>query len=156
MSITIPTDAYCSVDDVRQLLPNRKYDTSSKPTLEQAENSIKSIAEEISAVLRALGFSPPLTNANDIKFLKYVNQLGGAWMCETGTLIGVQGTSELAQSYKEKYERMIEGLQEGLYKLPSAGASDSSTPDANDDLDASGTRSEPIFSISSDERENQF
>lgn len=154
--ITVPTNAYCTLIDLQGLLPNRKYDATSKPTAGQVEMAIKEVAQVINAIVRGLGFTPPLTTASDVMVLKSINQYGAAWRCESATLIGVQGKSELAEQYKAEYDAMIKNLIGGVYKFEGAGGIPSAEPDGQDDLDASGTRSEPIFSISIDERERQF
>jgi hypothetical protein len=154
--ITIPTQAYCTLTDVQGLLPNRVYTSASKPTMEQAETNCKLVAKEINAICRGLGFTVPMTNANDISTLQLINMLGAAWMCESGTLVGVQGTSDIANGYKTRYDTMIKNLQSGVYKFEGAGAVPSAEPDGQTDLISSGTRSEPIFRISTDERERQF
>lgn len=154
--ITVPTDAYCTVAEVQGLLPNRVYTSGSKPSIDQAENFCKEIAEEINAILRGLEFSPPLTDSGDVRFLKLLNKLGAAWLCESATLVGVQGRSDIAQTYKERYDAMIKALMNGEYKFAGAGAVPSAEPDGQDDLDASGSRTDPIFQISEDERKTQF
>jgi hypothetical protein len=154
--ITTPTDAYCNVSDIQSLLPARRYDGNSKPTFDGAEAIIKDVAKEINGVLRALGYSPPLTGTHDAEDLRTMNKYGAAALIESATLIGVQGQSALAVAYMERYTAMLAKLSAGEWKFEDAGAPPSSSPDANDDLDAAGERSDPIFRMSESQRKTQF
>ena len=155
MSIKVPDDAYCTLSEVGQLLPSRTYSSQSKPTLDQAEQHVKDVALEINAVLRGLGFSPPLTGA-DVPFLKSMNKLGSAAMIESSTMIGVQGKSEIATSYGGKYQQMLKDMAAGRYKFETAGSPPVDEADVNDDLDVGGERADPIFKISPDDMEKKF
>lgn len=156
MALTIPTNAYCTVSDVQGMLPNRRYDGTSKPTMSQVELFCKQIAAEINGLLRGLGFSVPLTDANDLVYLQMMNQLGVAYLCESATLVGVQGKSEIAEQYQAQYNAMKKDVANGVVKFSGAGATPSSEPEGNTDLIESGTRSDPIFAMSEDQRERQF
>lgn len=155
MAITVPTDAYCTLEDVQQLLPNRQYHASSKPTIGQAEQAVLDVAQEINMALRGLGLTVPITDTNDGRFLKVMNRLGAAWLIESSSLVAGQGTSQIIENYKEKYDDMLKRLIAGEYEFVSS-TSTVNDPDGNDDLDASGERSDPIFSISESSRETKF
>lgn len=156
MPIAVPTHAYCTVEDVLALLPTRQYDSESRPTLEQAEEIIKDVAREINGALRSLGYTAPLTGSSDIADLKTINKYGAAGLCESATLIGVQGESVLATRYLEQFKAMMKQLREGEWQFSDAGAPTLNNPDGNDDLDEGGDRDEPIFSISQESRETKF
>ena len=158
MAIVVTDDAYCTIQDVLELLPNRTFDSETKPTLQQAEGHIKSVARKINAVLTGMGYATPIptTQSTDILLLQEINKFGAAWMCEQSSLVGVQGVSEIADNYKAEYDSMIEDLRNGKFQFKDGGQSDINEPEGNPDLLPSGTRSEPIFSISEDSRRNKF
>lgn len=155
MAITVPTDAYCTLEDVQQLLPNRQYHALSKPTLSQAEQHVKEIAAVIRSALRGLEVTIPPTGDDDLLLLKMINRLGAAWLIESATMAAGQGTSQIVDNFKEEYDAMMKKLIAGEYEFEDE-ESTVNEADGNDDLDASGERSDPIFSISEDSRETKF
>lgn len=156
MAISTPTDAYCTLNDVLELLPNRVYDASSKPTLQQAENLVIDKALQINGILRSLGYATPLTGSDDVKLLRYINKIGGAYMVETATNQIVGNDNESAQEYKEEYGDLITQLRKGELLFTDAGGSETSEAESNSSLSDSGTRADALFKMSQSERKNQF
>lgn len=154
--IIIPTEAYASLEDVVQLLPKRSYDATSEPSASQCEQFIKNVAKVIDARLRKKGYTPPLTNSEDIQVLKHINALGAAVLIETATLGVVQGDSPIIETYNEEYKSLLEDISNGTLEFAGAGTAPDDDADGPDELDASGTRADPIFINSSDERIKQF
>jgi len=154
--ISVPTDAYATIEEVRQLLPSRTYDANSKPTLEMAEQIVKDVAVQINGVLRGLGYSTPLSGTDDKKLLGSINRLGAAAMIEAATMVAVQGRSEIALMYQQRFDDMMDDLGKGKYKFATAGFPPALQPDGPDDLDTGGDREDPIFSISEDSMERKF
>jgi len=76
--------AYAAATDVQMLLETVSgtgltLSTASKPTLAQAEGFIDQVAAEVNAVLKAAGYSVPVTGPNDLYMLKrYVSQKAAA------------------------------------------------------------------------------
>lgn len=155
--IIVPTEAYCTLEDVQELLPNRVYNATSRPTISQAIGLVKAVAAEINAILRGLEYATvPFTDATDVVLLKEINKVGAAYRIESSTNASAQSDSPALDRLERMYGSMIENLRKGAYKFASAGTPPSAEPDGNDDLDASGTRSEPIFSISQDARDRKY
>lgn len=154
--IIVPTEAYCTLEDVQELLPNRVYNATSRPTISQAIGLVKAVAAEINAILRGLEYvTVPFTDDGDIVVLKEINKVGAAYRIECATN-ATGGENPALDRLERQYGSMIDYLRKGVYKFASAGTPPSAEPDGNDDLDASGTRSEPIFSISQDARDRKY
>ena len=148
MAIKVPTDAYCTVEDVQEHLPARVYDANSRPTVFQVEERIKRVADELNVVLRALGYTPPLTGTEDVNVLREMNSLGAAMKAESATLAITPSADQTAIDRLEtEFTRMLDTMRKGGYKFATADAPDLLDPDINDDLDAGGDRNDPIFSM---------
>lgn len=154
--ITVPTDAYVTLEDVRTLLPNRTYDANSKPTMEQAEQILKDVALRLNGILRGLGYATPLTGTDDKALLASFNRLGGAALIEQSTKAVTGVVSAVGELYQAQFEAIIKDLGAGKYKFLSAGTPPALTPDGPDDLDTGGDRDEPIFKISTEDMEHKF
>lgn len=151
-----PTEAYASVEDVAQLLPHRSFTAESKPSAAQVTQALKDVASIINGHLRAVGFSPALTNSDDVQILKHINALGAAILAESQKLGQTQGDSPLIDRYQEEYSSYLKKIVNGDIVFSGAGAPPNSDADGNDDLDTSGDRADPIFMNSEDQRKNQF
>lgn len=156
MSISVPSQAYAELTDVYQLLPGRSYSASTKPSEAQAEQAVKDVAAQINARLRALGYSTPLTDTSDILVLKHINALGAAAHCEQATLGVVQGESPIAEAYRDEYMTFLKDLQDGKFNFEGAGDPSASEAEGPEELEASGSRADPVFVNSESERKTQF
>lgn len=154
--IQVPSQAYATLEDVGILLPGRVYDQTSRPTAAQCEHYIKSIASELNARLRGLGYEPPLTDTDDILILARINALGAAIIIESATLGTVQGDSPLIETLRAEYQQALKDLTAGSLVFEGAGESPVSDADGPDDLDASGARADPVFVNSTAGRGKQF
>lgn len=154
MAIKVPTDAYCTVEDVQEHLPARVYDANSRPTVFQVEKRIKRLGTEINVVLRALGYTPPLTGTEDIEVLKEINSLGAAASAEAATLAITPSADQTAVDRLDtNFTRMMDIMRKGGYKFKLADAPELLNPDINDDLDESGDRVDPLFILDMGEQE---
>ena len=156
--ITVPTNAYISLADLKdQKLPKREYSAVSVPTIAQAEKTILKVAAAINAILRSQGYSPPLTNSDDILILSEINALGAAAKIERATLaaLGAADSSAIVE-YNEMFEAEMKRLQNGEYTFSGAGASDVHEPDVNDELDTGGDREDTLFNTKSPLDDDSF
>jgi len=154
--ITVPTDAYATVEDVQHLLPGRTYGPETKPSIAAVEFNLKSVAQTINARLRGLGFTPPLTGTNDVELLRHVNSIGAAWMCEAQTVGVAQGESALAVEYRDEYRALLKDISDGKFEFDTAGDSPNLEAEGPDELLESGDRPDTVFINSETERKNQF
>jgi hypothetical protein len=156
VSITTPTEAYCTLADVGNLLPHRTYSTTSKPTTLQAEATIKDVARFIDGALRSLGYSAPLSDADDVQTLKLINQEGAAALIETATLGGTQGESPVVATYSSAFESHMDDIRKGKFKFKGAGSPPGGDPEGQEINYESGDEPDPVFENSEDSRKTQF
>ena len=154
--VLISTEAYASLEDIVQLLPKRAYSATTKPSASQCEQMIKDVAKVIDARLRALGYTTPLTDSEDIQVLKHINALGAAVLIESATLGVVQGESPIIGIYQEEYKSLLKDLSDGVFEFNGAGTPSEADADGPDDLDEQGDRSDPVFRNSDTQRRTQF
>lgn len=69
---------YCVHEDVGAK-SGYEYSDTSQPTREQVESTITRIGHEIDGVLRAAGYTLPVTDADDLELLKHYCTLGSAY-----------------------------------------------------------------------------
>jgi len=120
MAITVPTDAYCELSDVRGLLPNRVFSSATTPTETAAEATIKAVADEMNARIAGCGYGTPVTNTTALRLLKRINARGAAYEIECQIQNG--RTDQLLGSGKEygrQYERDLKAIAADELKLGS-------------------------------------
>ena len=63
--MSVETGAYCSIDDIRELLPARTYGNDTKPTDAGVISRIIGIANDINARLTNRGLDIPTVEGNE-------------------------------------------------------------------------------------------
>jgi len=153
MSITVPNDAYCTMAGPRTWMPHRTFNSTSRPTLAQAEQMIKDVAHEIDATLRSLGFAPcPITDSEGIKLLRTYNAYGAAALILDGSYSADGEGSPLAERLYERYQDGLTKLRRGQVVPGQAGRSPRSAVRPSEhrplgafSVDRQGTEREPAF-----------
>jgi len=117
--------AYCDIDDIRALNPQRTYSTSSVPTTAQVEEHVDNIAGAIDTVLKGRGLTTPVTTPTAfVTWLKQVNAYGAAALAEMGMFPEAVGMGQSPQGDRlwKLYQQAMSFLQKG--DLPAAIQSD--------------------------------
>lgn len=119
MSLTIPDDAYVSAAECAAFVPGITVsDSGTTPTTTQFEDMIKSIAQEMNAILRGKNVTVPVTDTTGIATLKVGNRYGALWL-----LVISRGPSpELAAAsdmYFRQYKEFLARLQKEQFKYGS-------------------------------------
>lgn len=113
--------AYCDLDDVKALNPQREYGHDDNPDSSQVGALIEQVAVEIDAVLESQGYTVPVTEpANLVNFLKYINAYGAAYLAEAGMFPETAEPGETAhwQMLQKRYDKYLKMLEEG--RIPQA------------------------------------
>lgn len=146
MAIVVPTDAYAAVADI-EALTGRTYSASTKPTLAQVEDWDKAGAEEMNDVLRAQGYTVPITDTKSAKRLAAMNARYAAGMAEAALLS--PNTSQFAGTVGHMYLDMWRADLKGLFQRGVAvGATASPAggkPEGQTDLQSGGDDEDPTF-----------
>ena len=156
MSITVPTDAYCSVSDV-QALTGKTYNLSTAPTLAQVEDACRQSADSIDGVLAAVGFSVPIASGTaSLLILKSLNAQAAAARAEMSTP-GREGVSDRTRMWAEAYESGIKMLAARRMTLPDAtipsgvpAAESAMSPAGSFNLDTDSVERDPVFDRDTD------
>lgn len=159
MSITVPTDAYCTMAGPKTWMSHRTFNSSSRPTLAQAEQMVKDVADEINASLRSLGYTPcPITDAEGIKLLRVYNAHGAAALILDGSYSVDGAGSPLGDRLYQRYQHGLDRLRRGEVLLGGASRSSERTmrpsehsPKGAFSLDSEGDERPPSF-----ERDTQW
>jgi hypothetical protein len=148
VAITIPTNGYCLIEDVANILSQRTFTPDSKPSLADVEGFITDGFIKINDALRAQGYAVPLTNAGDVATVKVVNKKLAAIQVEITIALGLgRELSEGVALLKEDCEAWFKGLADGEIQLTS-GASSTYEPAGQPALAPGGEDETPDFKIS--------
>lgn len=153
MSLTVPDDSYCTMTNLEGWLAHRTFNTTSRPTLAEAEQAIKDVADEMNAQLSSLGYTPcPVTNTTGIKVLKTINAKGAAAAILQASYSADGQGSPLGSQLRDEYDAALKKLWDGKLRLGSAGESSTAKvrPTAHSvsgqfSVDASGDERDPVF-----------
>jgi len=155
VGIQIPTNAYCDLRDVVTLLPHRKFESGTNPSVDQCNEIIQSIAAHINSVLRGAGYPTPITELVDIQLLKHYNAKGAAYLIEAIIVRELGNDSQLIPVFKDDYDLFLKNLGDksiGLVTpIPDTGA----TPDGYATTQY-GMSSEPIMVLRTSDWRNKF
>lgn len=109
--------AYCDIDDVQALNPQRgDYSSSTKPTSTEVTTFITTVSDEIDSVLKARGVSVPVTApAEFLSHLEQVNANGAAAYAEFAMFpeaAGTPGGSPQGDRLWKIYQGQLKSLRE--------------------------------------------
>lgn len=108
---------YCTVEDVKNRNPQRRYDTDTTITPAMIEKFIEDIYHRINASLEQYGVKVPVTASKSVAVLKGINADGAAWLAEDAGLMGgkspAQSThgAKMKENYEEGMRRVIKWLR---------------------------------------------
>jgi len=106
--------AYCVLDDVKALNPNRVYSADTKPTATQVAGFIDHISAQLDVILRGRGLAVPVTQPTDLlAYLKFVCALGAASLAEEAMFptAGDAAKSAHTTRLQERYQAELEQLR---------------------------------------------
>lgn len=144
--------AYCDSDDVQRLIPNRRFDTSSKPTLAQVNSLITDVSNRIDAALRGAGFSVPVGAGAGYDFLTHLNAVGAAALVERAIVDIPSGKESGTGSVLQKqFDELLKQVVEGKVILAGASGGPQLASDlvhvTQSDNRSDGTEKEPAFTM---------
>lgn len=147
MAITVPTDAYCTLAEALDYLPQVRdsIGTSTDPiTTSEAEQVVKDVAKQMDAVIGKHGYDTPVTDTDALPLLRRINSIGAAGEI----LLAFQGGLGAAldeNALSARYAAELKRLERGAYKLGSLEAPSYRRPDGQADLLTGGDREDPTF-----------
>jgi len=147
MSITVGTDGYCTLKDIKNQLPLRKFSGTSKPSESDVEGFITDAFYQMNDALRSAGYSVPMTDATDQATLKIINAKIVAVRIEQA--IAISQRRDIGDSIapiQDEITAFFDGLKDGSLQL-STGDNPAYTPDGQEDLLAGGDNETPDFKI---------
>jgi hypothetical protein len=134
-------------------MSHRTFNTSSRPTLAQAEQMIRDVADEINASLRSLGYTPcPIADAEGVKLLRVYNAYGAAALILDGSYSADGEGSALGERLYQRYQDALAKLRRGEVVPGEASRASGRpvrpgehTPKGAFSLDSQGQERDPAF-----------
>jgi hypothetical protein len=104
--------AFCDLDDVIALSQPSTgvYDDTTKPTKLQVQKWIDSFSAHLRLKLRSFGYTLPITNDDDLKYLKDLNAYAAASLAEEAT--AGRTNDELNPVAEDLWKKYLFGLAE--------------------------------------------
>lgn len=146
MSITIPTDAYCDLTDVKGRLPHITISSGTNPTETEAEELIKDIANEMNGLIGKNGYTVPIDDSTGIKVLKSINILGATVAVLDAITSHDPDAAPVSGPLREEYQGWLEMLRQNQVYLGAEEAAEGvHTPKGEFNLDSTGSERDPVF-----------
>lgn len=113
--------SYCSISDVEVLMPQAiTFGSTTRPTKAQVQQKIDIIAAEIDARLQGM-YNVPITGANSLKILSYVNALGVIAIFDIPVLTSTgELDHEIMDRSRERYKEQLNAILAGEISLSDA------------------------------------
>lgn len=108
--------AYCTEADLEALM-DQEFDATTEPTSLEVVQMISDVASEIDGVLRAAGYSPPITTADALGLLRKMNTFGtGPAVFHASYLVETEPPK--VAYWRGVYKDFIARIRRGEQQLP--------------------------------------
>lgn len=108
--------SYCTEADLEDLM-DRKFDATTEPTSARVVVMIADVASEIDGVLRAAGYSPPITAADALGLMRKMNSFGAAPAVFHSSYF-VETEPPKVAYWREVYKDFIARVRRGEQQIP--------------------------------------
>jgi len=108
--------AYCTRAQLQGLM-DQTFAATSSPTATEVEQMIDDVASEIDGVLRAAGYSTPVTATNALPLLRRMNQFGAAPSAFHGSALTDTEPARV-KYWREAYDAFLVRIRKGEQYLP--------------------------------------
>jgi hypothetical protein len=108
--------AYCTEADLEELM-DMQFDATTEPTSARVVIMIADVASEIDGVLRAAGYSPPITATDALGLLRKMNSFGAAPTVFHAAVFVEQEPPKVAY-WRSVYDGFIARIRKGEQQLP--------------------------------------